>query len=89
MIFRPPVASTTPWVNADTQGVARQLFRHFGSLPCGRSVLKENGVYSIVDTPRNERVLAAQEVYLGGHEYPVDAATAAALTAAGFGAYLS
>lgn len=88
-IFRPPVVYRQPWVNNRTRGVARSLWRHYGPLPVGRTVLKENGVYVTVDTPTNERILAAQEVYQGGHEYPLTAAQQAALTAAGYGSYIS
>jgi len=51
-------------------------------------VLKENGVWSTVDNPDANRLAAAQRVFLGGHEYEVDATLAAELTAAGYGSYI-
>lgn len=53
----------------------------------GRSVLKEGGVYSTVDTPDANRVAAAEEYYAGGHVYEVTDAVATALQAAGYTIY--
>lgn len=55
----------------------------------GETVLKESGVYSTVRYPTVDRVNAAEEVYLGGHTYLIDQATADALTAAGYGANIT
>lgn len=53
------------------------------------TVLKENGVWSSVQNPDANRLAAAERVFLGGHIYTVDAALAAELTAAGYGANLT
>jgi hypothetical protein len=66
-----------------------RLFSHFGGQARGRTVLREGGVYSTVDSPSADRVAAASEVYMGGHAYEVTAAQAAALTAAGYTVYSS
>ena len=50
----------------------------------GRSVLKEAGVYTTVDTPDANRIAAAQEYYAGGHIYEVSDAVADALQVAGY-----
>lgn len=74
-----------PRVLPDTRGPARSLFRHYSPLPRGRTVLKSaDGTYTTVDNPTQLQVLEAAVAYLGGHCYEVDAAEAAALTAAGY-----
>lgn len=87
-IFNPPTADLTPPVPAVPEpGVdprAMRLLRHYKSRACGRSVLKIGGVYQTIDTPTQEQINSATEVYLGGHVYTVSDATAAALTAAGY-----
>ena len=52
--------------------------------PRGQTVLKEGGVYTTYGSVTVDQLAAAQEVYLGGHIYTVDSATATALTAAGY-----
>jgi hypothetical protein len=63
------------------------MFARFGGQARGRTVLKEAGVYSIVDTPDANRIAAAEEVYLGGHQYQVTDMVGAALTSAGYTVY--
>lgn len=87
--FRPPVVYTLPRVLPTTWGVERAHFRHYSALPVGVSVLKINGTYQTIQEPTIDQTIAAEEVYLGGHEYPLTAAQEAALTAAGYGAYIS
>ena len=58
--------------------------RHFGPRPRGLTVLKIGGTYATHDSPECDVVESATEVYLGGHVYTVDAATASALNAAGY-----
>lgn len=53
------------------------------------TVLKKNGTYKMVFDPLAEDVEAADIAYLGGRAYAVDAAEMAALSAAGYGAYVA
>lgn len=83
--FEPPVAYDLPRVLPGSRGPGYWLFRHFSPLPRGRTVLKSaDGTYRTVDNPTQLEVLEAAVAYLGGHVYDVDAAEAAALTAAGY-----
>ena len=82
-VFIPPVADLTPPVVAERHP-GNMLFRHYKSRACGKSVLRTGGVYRTVINPSQDQIAAASEVYLGGHVYEVDVATAAALTAAGY-----
>ena len=82
--FVPPTVEDTPYVNAETPPLSRRLFRHYGAIPRGRSVVRIAGQYLTVDTPDQLTLALATEVYLGGHEYVVSDAVATALTAAGY-----
>lgn len=94
--FAPPVVYDNPTSyprgteRAQPQPVdatTNRMFSHFNRTvgrARGRTVLKESGVYSTVDTPDSNRVAAAEEVYLGGHTYQITDAVGAALTAAGY-----
>lgn len=84
-VFVPPTVEDVPWTNAETPPLARRLFRHYGAIPRGRSVLRIGGTYYTVDNPDQLLLNTATEVYLGGHEYVVSDAVAAALVAAGYG----
>ena len=93
-VFQPPVVNDRPPVYVNGQdwlypatpfGPAQALMRHYGGQPRGRTVLKLNGSYVTVDVPSTDQVLAATEVYQGGHIYVISESTAAALTAAGYG----
>lgn len=64
------------------------LFRRIPHL-VGVGVLKIDGTYRQIECPDDEQFAAATEVYLGGHDTVVHEATAVALTAAGYGAYLT
>ena len=88
-VFTPPVAADLPWVNAETPPPARNLYRHYGPAERGRSVIRVGGVYRTVDSPDQITLSAATEIYLGGHVYTVTATVAAALTAAGYGGYIT
>jgi hypothetical protein len=83
-LFIPPVVADTPWVNTETPRLARRLFRHYGPLDRGRSVIKVGGSYRTVDSPDQLTLAAATEVYLGGHEYIVSEEVGNALLAAGY-----
>lgn len=93
--FSPPtIADGTP-VSFDAAEIARnplgfRLFRHYSARVRGRSVLKSvGGVYSTVDNPSQDQIDAAAVCYLGGHVYSITAAESSALTAAGYGAYIT
>lgn len=83
-VFVPPTVEDCPYVNAETPPLARALFRHYGAMQRGRSVVRIAGQYLTVDTPDQLTLGLATEVYLGGHEYEVSEVVAAALTAAGY-----
>lgn len=86
--FAPPVSYENPYrcpPGAD-RGCSR-LFRYFGPLAVGYTVVKEDGVYATVQSPDNDRLLAADRYYLGGHWTEVDEAEAADLEAAGYMTY--
>ena len=59
------------------------------SFDSGLTVLKSGSSYVTVETPSAEQLQAADIAYIGGHPYPVSVDEAAALTAAGYGSYLS
>lgn len=54
----------------------------------GVSLLKKDGLYRQVETPTDEECADADRVYLGGRVYLIDAEEAAALEAAGYGAWI-
>jgi len=85
-IFEPTYVLDNPPILPDTRGVQRDLFKWANNRPRGRTVLKELGVYSLVDAASitQARFDAADVVYLGGHIYTVTQAEADALTAAGY-----
>lgn len=91
--FIGPIAYTNPPVLPDTSGAQYRLFRYYGGQPVGRSVIKISGVYTTVDNPTQDQIDAAGAEgvghFLGGHVYTISAAVAAALTTAGYGAYVS
>lgn len=57
---------------------------YFYKMLKGISVLKIDGQYVEYRDPSQDDIALATEVYLGGHEYPVSDAIAAALIAAGY-----
>lgn len=63
------------------------LFQYF-PITSGLTVLKIGDSYQSVHTPTDEQLAAADAVYLGGHYYTIPAEEVAALTAAGYGAYI-
>lgn len=84
-IFLPPAAPLRPAaVRRDHPGFA--LFRHYRPWDAGTNIwLTVEGVVT-TDQPAGSDVL---RTFHGGHVHEVDEAQAAALTAAGYGAYLS
>jgi len=66
---------------------AYNLLRHYQSLPRGRNVFKlSDGTYTENDPSDWDSVAIA---YYGGHSYDITADEASALTAAGYGSYIS
>lgn len=82
-VFSPPTHDALPPV-LPRPHPGNALFRHYKNRAVGRSVLKIAGVYSTIDTPSQDVIDTATEVYLGGHLYPVSDAVATALEAAGY-----
>jgi hypothetical protein len=77
--LRPPVVTEGPasWEN--------RLFIRV-RLDRGITILEgPPGTYRAVRFPSQDEITAAVTVYMGGHEYPVDDATKAALIAGGVG----
>lgn len=55
----------------------------------GITIMRTGGIYSSYRYPSQTEILAAEEVYMGGHEYTVDQHTANELTAQGYGEFLT
>ena len=96
-IFRPPTDNfVVPVIVGDYMGglrlskdqrLANRLGGRIDPSPRGRNTfLLTNGTYTD-DQPSSLSMVS--KVYYGGHENEVDAAEVAALTAAGYGAYIS
>lgn len=84
----PPTVDDTPWVNAETKGLAQRLFRYYGPAPRGRSVIRVDDVYTVTDYPDQlllDGLTQGVDFFLGGHEYPVSEDVADDLIADGFG----
>lgn len=86
-VFTPPIVLENPPVLPETRGIERRLFRYLGAQPVGQSVVKVNGVFTVVPTPDQlllEGLVDGVDYFLGGHEYVVTGALATALAAAGY-----
>ena len=86
--FEPPIAYDNPptlprpipkYINAHA--------RWKGGQRRGRSVLKTGSTYTIIDTPSQDQMDAADITYLGGHIYEVTTQEAYELWLAGFNVY--
>lgn len=93
-LFSTPVVYDVPRVLPGTRGVARRAGRWMNPLPRGRSVVRISGTYTTVDNPTSGQLEAAGnrdgiDFFLGGHIYTISDAVAAALTAAGYGPYIT
>ena len=75
-VFIPPTVEEGP-------AGGNWLFARY-TLTRGITVLKIDGEYYEIRFPSQDDLALADIVYQGGHEYPVDAAEAAALQAAGY-----
>jgi hypothetical protein len=82
--FEPPTVLDNPTVLPTTRGPAYDLFKWYGTRARGRSVLKNAGIYTVLDMPTTDQVNSADIAYLGGHIYEVTVDEANALIAAGF-----
>jgi hypothetical protein len=80
-IFRPPTVDETP-AALDPIHVRVKIAR-------GVTVILSGGVYSQVRYPASEDLAAADAYYRGGYNNVISAAEATALTAAGYGAYIT
>lgn len=78
---------TTPTVD-ETPAGDHILFARI-ELPRGISVLRLNGVYSSFRYPSQIQTNEAEEYYLGGTRTLINQQTADALTAQGYGAYIT
>ena len=78
----------TPPGRAVRTGSNHPLFGRM-SRTLGVSLIKQGANYRQVENPSDEEIAAGDVTYLGGHTYLVSDAEAAALTAAGYGAYVS
>lgn len=66
-----------------------RLFEFFERFDSGICLYRLNGVWYEDTFPAQDTLDLADIVYLGGHEYVVDNSTAAELTAAGYGEFLT
>ena len=78
---------TTPTVD-ETPAGDHILFARL-EIPRGISVLRLNGVYSSFRYPSQIQTNQAEEYYLGGTKSLINQQTADALTAQGYGAYIT
>lgn len=74
-----------PW--SQEKRLAYRFLRHYAPLPKGRNVFKLlDGTY-VENEPADMDTVAV--TYYGGHDYEVDAAEVADLTAAGYSDYIT
>jgi len=86
-IFRPPTDDIVRYSDFGGQGIAHRLFRFYKPEPRGRNVYSMNdGSFSEADLVDPTTYT---KIYFGGSENEVTAAEAAALTAGGYGAYIT
>jgi hypothetical protein len=78
---------TTPTVDETPAGYGPLFDRY--EITRGISVLRINGVYSSFRYPAQTQIDQATEFYLGGTTTLINQATADALTAQGYGAYIT
>lgn len=91
-IFVTPVHLDNPPIAIDSRGLGARLARHFNPQPVGRSVLLRAGVYVEVVNPDQaelDTLVLGETAFLGGHEFVVSDAVAAALTTDGFGDWIA
>jgi len=85
--FIPPTDNFVPSIAVDTDGIGLLLFRYFAPTARGRNV------YKLVDATFTENEPAdfatIDTTYHGGHSITITTSEATALTAAGYGAYIT
>ena len=82
-----PYKFVTPTVEIGPAG-GHRLFE-FYTLSVGYTVVKYNGEYQDILYPSEDFLAECEEVYMGAHEHEVSNTVAAALTAAGYGEFLT
>lgn len=82
-----PYLFTTPTVDEGPIGAHRLWW--FYKLARGVTVIKTSDGYYETRDPSQEELDEAEVYYLGGHDYVVDDAEAADLTAAGYAQFLT
>jgi hypothetical protein len=98
--FTPPTQDRTPAVLPETRGLQLALYRHVRPIAQGLNIWKmPDGTYLLDQQPQqlsnpdparhDDDATTPVITYYGGHVYTVSTAEAAALTAAGYGAYLT
>jgi len=85
--FTPPTDNLVRWADPFDQSVEHRLFRFLSPGARGRNVYKLTDDTFTENQPSDMSTVA--KLYHGGHTHTVTAAEASALTAAGYGAYLS
>lgn len=78
---------STPTIDETPMGGNRLFARY--KLNRGITVLRINGVYSSYRFPSQGQVLEAEERYMGGTSTLINEETKDALTAQGYGAYIT
>lgn len=78
---------STPTID-ETPAGGNRLFARY-KLNRGISVLRINGVYSSYRFPSQTQIATAQEYYVGGTKTLINEETKDALTAQGYGAYIT
>jgi len=86
--FTPPTDDLLTYVDRlNPYGVAYRLFRFYSPEPTGRNVfLLTDGTFT-ENEPADFSTIAT--TYHGGHDHQITASEASALTAAGYGAYIT
>ncbi len=80
------MATFTPPTDDIVFGIGHRLFQKLVPLPRGRNVfLKTDGTFTEMQ-PSQEDI---SFTYHGGHQHSITASESAALTAAGYGAYIT
>ena len=84
--FTPPTDELVRWADPFNPSIEHRLFRFLHPGERGRNVFKLTNSSYTEDQPGDMTTVAV--TYHGGHSHTVSATEAAALTAAGYGAYV-
>jgi hypothetical protein len=85
--FIPPTDNLVRWADQFDTAIEHRLFRFLSPGARGRNVFKLTDNTYTEDQPGDMSTVSV--TYHGGHEHTVSAAEASALTAAGYGAYIT